>query len=239
MSIKIFSIENFLDWNNLIYAILFFVLSFLYLYFAGFLKKYKKFKTGYTRKIFHLLIFITAAVIDLTSELVYIFGSMASIVGCYAIFRGKGNILYEALARESDAPNQTYYIVVPFLTTILGGVIISTIFSTTAFIGYLVLGLGDAMGEIVGTRFGKHKYHISWFGKISQRSYEGSAAVFITCLSAILIGITISPFLAFDMYSIFSVPMLALIFTLVEAWSPHGWDNITLQIVPAFLIGFI
>lgn len=239
MDIKILKIENILDWQNLIYAILFLILSFFYLYLAGCLKKYKKFKTGYTRKIFHILIFINAAAIDLTSDLVYVFGSMASIVGLYAVFRGKGNILYEALARESDTPNQTYYIVVPFLTTMLGGIISSTMFAKTAFIGYLVLGLGDAMGEIIGTRFGKNKYQISWFGQISTRSYEGSVAVFATCLFAITIGVVMSPMLILNIYSLLTIPLLALVCTLIEAWSPHGWDNIVLQIVPAFLVGFI
>ena len=239
MNIKILNIESLLNWHNLIYAMLFLVLSFAYLYFAGYLKKYQKIKTSYTRKIFHLLIFVTAVIIDLNSDLVYIFGCMASIVICYAIYMREGNILYEALARESDAPNRTYYVIVPFLTTVIGGVASSLIFPQTAFIGYLVLGLGDAMGEIVGTYFGKNKYQVLWFGQVSQRSCEGSAAVFVTCLITIVIGVVASPFLVINVYSAFTIPLLALTCTLIEAWSPHGWDNVALQIVPAFLIGLM
>lgn len=238
MDIKIFNIENFLNWYNLIYAAFFLVLSYSYLYFAGFLKTKKKVKTGYTRKIFHILIFLTAAIIDLKSDLVYIFGITASIVGFYAVFRGKGHILYEALARESDAPSQSYYIVVPFLTTILGGLISSTLFAKTAFFGYLVLGIGDAMGEIIGTRFGHHKYNVAYFGNISQRSYEGSLAVFVSSLIVIIIGIVLSP-ITFNLYFFLTIPGLALACTLIEAWSPHGWDNLTLQIAPSFLILFV
>jgi hypothetical protein len=69
------------------------------LYLAGYLKKYRGLNTGYTRKIFHFLIFTSAAVIHFMWGLpgVFIFGAMTSLVIFYALLRGDGHLLYEAI----------------------------------------------------------------------------------------------------------------------------------------------
>ena len=69
---------------------------------------------------------------------------------------GPGNPRYEALAREQDA-YRTYYIVIPFFATMIGGIASNVFFGPIAAIGYLVGGLGDAAGEPVGTRWGRHQ----------------------------------------------------------------------------------
>jgi len=122
--------------------------TFLCLYFAGFLKKNKGLKTGYTRKIFHFLVFSSAAIIQLIWDIsiVCLFGGMATIIIFYSISKGSGFILYEALAREKDEPHRSYYIIIPYFATLLGGLTSNILFGKFAIFGYLVTGFGDAIG---------------------------------------------------------------------------------------------
>jgi len=205
---------------------------------AGYLKRSRGWKTGYTRKVFHFLIFFSVALIQRVwgTPLVCLFGGMTSLVLLYALIRGSGDILYEALAREKDAPLRTYFIVAPYLATLIGGLVSNILWGPLAAVGYLVTGLGDAVGEPVGTRFGKHTYRIPSLGRVKAvRSLEGSAAVFLCCTLAIWIGAHLLPQLHLSQDAWFKLPLLGLACSLVEAASPHGWDNATLQIVPTAL----
>jgi phytol kinase len=208
------------------------------LYLAGYLKKYRGLNTGYTRKIFHFLIFTSAAVIHFMWGLpgVFIFGAMTSLVIFYALLRGDGHLLYEAMAREKDAPHRTYYIIAPYLATLVGGLAGNFWFAKAAIIGYLVTGIGDAVAEPVGVRWGKHQYRVPSLSHVkSLRSLEGSAAVFFASALMILLGIALSPHFNLNIVAVWKIPLLALLCAGVEAVSPHGWDNATMQIIPAFL----
>jgi phytol kinase len=205
---------------------------------AGYLKCVRGFKTGYTRKIFHVLIFLSAVAVQTFwgFAAVCLFGTMVSLVIAYAIFRGAGHRFYEALAREQDGPHRTYYIVVPYFATLIGGLANNIFFGPLSVIGYLVGGLGDAAGEPVGTRWGKHRYLIPAFGRATAtRSYEGSIGVLIVSLTALLAAIAISPNIHLSATSGIIVLGIAVACTVVEAVSPHGWDNTPMQIVPTLL----
>jgi phytol kinase len=207
--------------------------------FAGYLKCVRGFSTGYTRKIFHVLIFLSAVAVQAFwgFAAVCLFGTMVSLVIAYALFRGVGNKFYEALAREQDGPHRTYYIVLPYFATLIGGVVNNILFGPLAIIGYLVGGLGDAAGEPVGTRWGRHRYVIPAFGKTraTTRSYEGSLGVLIVSLAALFIATAITPDIHLNARSAITLPVIAMACTVVEAISPHGWDNTSMQIVPALL----
>jgi len=205
---------------------------------AGLLKRDKAFPTGYTRKIFHFLIFGTVALLQWVTDtsIVCLFGGMTTLVVFYAVYRGSGHILYEAMARERDQPHSTLYIIIPYFATLIGGLTSNIAFGSLAVIGYLVTGLGDAVGEPVGTKFGKHTYRTPSLSSVkSIRSLEGSAAVLLTSFIAILIGIALSPDLQFNQSYWLTVPLLATICAGIEAISPHGWDNLTLQVFPVWL----
>jgi len=213
--------------------------AFACLYFAGSLKQEHGVRTGYTRKIFHFLIFGTVSVLHSTlgTSAVCLFGGMTTVIIFYAVFKGPGNLLYEAMAREKDEPHCRYYIIAPYFATLAGGLVSNILFGEAAIFGYLITGLGDAVGEPVGARFGKHQYRVPAFGGIKAvRSYEGSAAVFIMCLLAIILGVAMSPLLEFTSIMFFLVPLLAFVCMIVEAISPHGWDNAVLQIIPSLLV---
>jgi phytol kinase len=218
---------------------LFLLWSYLCLRFAAYLKITRGFKTGYSRKTFHLLTFITVAVLQQTAGLpvVCLFGGMTSVVVAYAVLRGDGHPLYEAIAREQDAPYRTYYIIVPYFATLIGGIASSYLVGPIALAGYLVGGLGDAAGEPVGTRWGRHRYQVPTLSSMkTTRSVEGSFGVLVVSLVAIAVAGMLSPELHFAVRWIWTIPAIAVVCALLEAVSPHGWDNATMQIAPSLLV---
>jgi phytol kinase len=212
------------------------------LFLAGCLKRNLGVRTGYTRKVFHFLIFATVSALQAWrgTPAVCLFGGTCLLVVLYAVGRGDGHLLYEAMAREKDAPHRTYYILVPCLATLAGGLASSMLFGSFAVAGYLVAGLGDAIGEPVGVRFGRHPYRVPSLASVPAiRTWEGSAAVFAASTAAIAVAVALSPELAFRAWHVLAVPGLGLACAGVEAFSPHGWDNATMQVAPAFLAGWI
>ena len=173
-------------------AVLALVWSYSCLSFAGYLKTRMRLRTGYTRKLFHALIFISAVVVQAFGGFVAVcvFGLMVSLVVGLAVVRGPNDRLYEALAREQDGPARTYYIVVSYFATLIGGLASNILFGPLALVGYLVGGLGDAAGEPVGTRWGRHRYLTKARG---TKTLEGSIAVLIASALALLIAVAITP----------------------------------------------
>jgi phytol kinase len=199
-----------------------------------YLKKYRQVRTPYTRKIFHFLIFTTAGIFQVRFglPLVVLFGSIVSLFVWAAVLVGEGFVFYEALARETDRPHRTLFVLVPLATTALGGVLINLFFPQFAFIGYLVGGWGDAVGEPVGTRWGRHRYAVpSLMGVAAQRSLEGSAAVAVVSTSVAFAGLYLLQ------YPVSVALVTALLCGLgsaaVEAVSNHGLDNLTIQVAGA------
>ncbi|MCC6487947.1 MAG: hypothetical protein IT364_10645 [Candidatus Hydrogenedentes bacterium] len=205
------------------------------------LKRRKQWPTGYTRKVFHFGIFISAAMLQAAggTRAVCLFGAMTSLVILYAVLRGEGHMLYEAIAREKDAPHRTLYIAVPYAATLAGGVLSSIWFGPMAMTGFLVTGLGDAVGEPVGTRFGQHRYRVpSMRGVRCTRSLEGSFAVFIVSALSVLAAMYFTAGAGFNARVLVSAILIGVAAALCEAVSPHGWDNLTMQLVPTALAAF-
>ncbi|MGV3505417.1 MAG: hypothetical protein ACO1O1_17040 [Adhaeribacter sp.] len=203
---------------------------------VSYLKKYRQVRTPYTRKIFHFLIFTTAGLFQLRFglPLVVLFGMIVSSLVLVTVAIGPGFVFYEALARETDRPHRSLFVLVPLATTALGGVLINLFFPQFAFIGYLVGGWGDAVGEPVGSRWGRHRYAVpSLMGVAAQRSLEGSAAVALVSSVVAVAGL----------YGAGYSPATALATGLacglgsagVEAISNHGLDNLTIQVAGAGL----
>lgn len=198
---------------------------------AGHLRAARGVRAPYTRKIFHFLIFTAAGALQVTFGLpaVVIFGSVTSLLVLYAVWKGDGFPFYEAMARPTDAPRRTLFILIPLVTTAAGGVASNVLFPAWAFVGYLVCGWGDAVGEPAGTRWGKHRYAVpSMFGVRSTRSLEGSLAVFLAGTLATAAA------LAFQQMPAEQIALIAigsgLAGALVEAVSTHGLDNFTVQV---------
>jgi phytol kinase len=205
------------------------------------LKTSFRLRTGYTRKLYHVLIFISAVFVQAFGGFwaVCVFGTMVSLVVGRAVWRGPGDRCYEALAREEDGPDRSYYVVIPYFATLIGGMVSNVIFGPLAVVGYLVGGLGDAAGEPAGVRWGRHPYTISTGGSIVTKTFEGSLAVLAASVLALLIGIALSPQLRFDLQSLVVLPVIGIVCALVEAFSPRGWDNVPMQIVPTVLAAIL
>lgn len=203
---------------------------------AGALKRRMRLYTAYTRKIFHIVIFASATAIQVTGGMrsLCLFGVATSLAIFAAIWCGPGNLAYEAIARESDAPQRTYYVLVPYFATFLGGVTANILFGHAAIVGYLVTGLGDAIGEPVGARWGRHRYHPPGRAKEFSRSVEGSIAVWGVSTMAAAVGLSVISSLSAAELLPASL-CIGVVAATVEAVSPHGWDNTPLQILPSFV----
>jgi len=104
-----------------------------------------------------------------------------------------------------------------------------------ASIAVASMSFGDGMGELIGRRFGKHRY-------AAHRTLEGSAAVFLATLILILVLI----WFYFDLisYSGGGLPHASILFALsiagfvtcLEAVTPGAVDNL---IIPLVVGGFL
>ncbi len=206
---------------------------------ASWLKIVKKLKTGYSRKAFHFLIITSASVLQVAYGLkaVSILGGYCALWVCYATWRGKGFPFFEALARPKDEPRRGLFVILPLFTTALGGILSNLFFGKFAVIGYLVCGWGDGIGEVAGTLYGKHPYTVPGLAGVpANRSLEGSAAVGIVGSIAAFIG-----FVTLGVSMKLAIPVAltcGVIGMIVEAFSNHGLDNLTLQLA-ASAIAFL
>lgn len=187
-------------------------------------------RVAYTRKIFHFAIFTGAAWIHTTWGLpgTSAYGSVVAALVLAAVLAGEGNAFYEALARDSDRPRRSLFVVVPLVMTAVGGLASALLAGPYAGVGYLVAGWGDAVGEPVGSRWGKHRYRVPSLASVpAERSLEGSAAVFLAGWMAATVALA---GLGAGQGSVWVGLACAAVGALAEAFSNHGLDNLTVQI---------
>ncbi len=226
-------------WTN--YFPLGIVLGILSGWFTCRIKDRYNLQVGYSRKIFHFLIFTEAGIIALTGGFpaVQVFGVSIGLIVGYAVYRGNNSRLFNTLARPTDAPHQKFYIIMPFCMTALGGMISNIFFREFAIIGYIATGWSDAVGEPVGTRWGKHPYRVySLTGIPAHRSIEGSIAVLLAswggCFLFLLLGFD------YPIEAVFITTLcLSILTMLVEATSFHSMDNLTIQIAASALCYYL
>jgi phytol kinase len=210
--------------------------------FVGWLRVKQGVRIPYTRKIFHFIIFSAAGLLQYHYGLqaVSLMGGMVFLFVLVAVFFGDRVWFYQALARETDAPHQKKFIILPLLATATGGILTNILFPQTAFIGYFVGGWGDAIGEPVGTRWGKHRYTVPiLFGVGATRSLEGSLAVFIVSatIAATLCILQVTA-LPFGMALLVGISC-GFAAAFVEAISSHGLDNLTIQLAAAGVLHYV
>ena len=165
--------------------------------------------------------------------------------------RRKSSILllaFRAIDRTQDRP----YTLVWMLSQLLGNYISILAFHfylglqtnaslvRLALLPMLINVFGDGLAEPVGVRWGKNKYTTAalWYnGSICagrfERSYEGSACVYVVTLLSLI------PFRYLFTPTQFAMTMvlLPIMMTVCEAWAPHTWDNPFLtSVCGAFLI---
>ena len=213
------------------FAILLFLLYGLFsLYFTSWLKQKKLVHTVYTRKIFHLLIFTAAGLIMLVwgTMHVFIFGFIISCLIIFTIIRGRKSSFFQAIARNSDMTHSSLNIILPFISTAIGGAASVLIFGKFSLVGFLISGWGDGIAEPVGAKCGLHKYKTPpWKKNANYKSLEGSASVFIVGIIAAVIALLLLEIPLKE--TIIIAVCCSFVSTITEAFSLPGTDNLTVQ----------
>lgn len=188
-------------------------------------------RVGLTRKLFHFGVFTGAAVVHAAFGVggTNAYGAAVAAVVLWSVVRGAGHPLFEALARPSDEPRRGLFVVLPLLTTAVGGLASAVLAGPLAAVGYLVAGWGDAIAEPVGVLWGRHPYRVPSLGGVpAKRSWEGTTAVLLIGGLAAMIGLLAAgvPTSAATR----AAAVIGLVAAVVEAVSHHGTDNLTVQL---------
>lgn len=110
---------------------------------------------------------------------------------------------------------------------------LALLFASKAYIiaaGILPMAYGDAAASMVGERWGRRKYSL-----VAQKSLEGSAAMFIFSFISLAVGMVFFSFIYHFalLDKIVAAAAASAVATAVEAFSPMGFDNLT---VPALSV---
>ncbi|NTW83087.1 MAG: phosphatidate cytidylyltransferase [Chlorobiaceae bacterium] len=85
-----------------------------------------------------------------------------------------------------------------------------------------ILGWGDGLAPVIGTRYGKMKYHV-----FSDKSVEGSIAFLVGSVAAGLFFVKLILPESFDPMRIIAISVIA---TIIEGLSPKEVDNLTIPL---------
>lgn len=136
----------------------------------------------YPRKVFHLGIFVGAVPALLLGDFwgVGIYGLVISLIVLGAVLQGPGLPFYAALARKEVGRDSHRSILVPLVSTAIGGLASVLLVGGFAAVGFLVCGLGDAAGEPAGRTWGRHYYRaLPWNRGAPTKTVEGSLGVLV------------------------------------------------------------
>jgi phytol kinase len=197
-----------------------FIYVFLALGIAEGLRRAFKWPVEFTRKVVHISVGMWAwgtAALFTNKWLALICPASFIVLNYISYKRG----LFLAMESNDKSNLGTVYFPIAFVALIL------ILFDESKFafaLSLMPLTWGDSFAAIVGKRFGKHPYTV--FG--SQRSIEGSAAMFIFSFfsTAIPIYFHLLPALNWMPFAF----VLAAFATAIEMVSPRGLDNI---LIPA------
>jgi phytol kinase len=189
-----------------------------------------------SRKVFHAGIFTGAVPAQLLQGFwgVVVYGSVISLIVLFALWQGPGLPFYDALARPGDGDASRRYVLTPLVSTALGGLLAALLVGSFAVVGYLVCGWGDAVGEPVGKRWGRHRYSSPLTSECRRtRSFEGSLAVFLA--GSLGAGVALG-LLDFSFPQALGIGFVCgTAGAVVEALSGPGTDNLWVQLLPALL----
>lgn len=219
---------------------------------SGYLKLARGMPIGYTRKLNHAFTLIFAAIwflplpLEVARANFRVAGTILTVlilIVCYAHTRGILRYMFYGYAREKDSPHEAFHVWFSFGMGLAALLLVDTFFNDRLILATaaLLLGIGDALGEPIGMRFGKHRYHVGGIlcAQGSVRSVEGSLAVvsgsFITALVCLWLFHPGSN----PAWMIASAGILALVVAVIEAFTPHGLDNFTIPLGAAFTLNLL
>jgi dolichol kinase len=214
-------------------------------YVLGLLVQKRSWPVAYTRKILALTLY-AAPLLTAPYWLGSIEGAWRSPVAIYVISISAALFMMCALSLTKvvrsrspffatvfaaiDRPEDRPFTLVWLLTSIAAtwAVMVAWVLllpQTTHYMlpALFVTGVGDALAEPVGHRFGKHTYSVGAIGTDRRytRSLEGSACVFLSaCIGIFLLSGRIS-----RDEMVLALMLFPPLVTLAEARSPHTWDQ--------------
>ncbi|MEA4807073.1 SEC59/DGK1/VTE5 family protein [Acetobacterium wieringae] len=208
-------------WNN----ILGIVVSFIYVFGVIFLAKFlERFGKEASRKAVHILVcnWWLLAMVFFDSPLWAAVVPACFVILNYLSYRFQIFSSMERGAGKGDLGTVYYAISLLLLALITFGPLNNPV---VGGVGILIMGYGDGLAAVVGTRWPKWPYQI--FG--SEKTLSGS----LTMLGASFLVTTL--LLAATGQSQVLIPAIALavLATLLEAATPLGLDNLTVPLVSA------
>ena len=225
----------------------------LTIYFSGNLVYKFNIKVNYTRKITHFGFFfipILLAALFPKNMPTYMWSITPFVtLFSYSIFaepiRKRFPLIkrmFLAIDRPEDRPHTLSWILSQLAVGSVVAFVVGLIlgrhgYGNLFYMILLIVIIGDGLAEVVGVRFGKHKYKVSalFSNKKYQRSIEGSATVFISAL--------VFTFLHMNAFTerefVAALLIIPISMTLTEALSPHTWDSPFLLAVGGSAIFFI
>ena len=239
---------DFVFWLKLLFQSLF--LAFIFV-LCGYFVVFHDLNESYSRKICHVCAYVLPISLHflLYQDQPKLIGTLELTWACWFQFlpfialvkplrRKSGALMlaFWAIDRVKDRPYTLSWMLSQLLGNYLSILFMHTYLSSMederctrlAILPMLINVLGDGLAEPVGVRWGKNKYTTSalWHngsfcsGKF-ERSYEGSACVFVVSLFGLLPFRELFTVKQFVLSAIF----LPITMTLCEAWAPHTWDN--------------
>jgi phytol kinase len=206
-----------------VYGLIFsYVLIFMILGIATFLQSKNILKEEGARKFIHIGVsnWWILAMIFFEGENAIWFAIIAPatfIVLNYLSYRL--NIL-KAMERNGKGSLGTVYFPISLLILVIVTYgILGKEYAYIGGIGILIMGYGDGLAAVIGTKYGKHKLK-------NGKSLEGSLTMFVTSLivSLVLLGISSVPNVI--IYSL----AIASIATIIEYFTTRGLDNLTVPL---------
>lgn len=103
--------------------------------------------------------------------------------------------------------------------------------SLACSIGVLIMGYGDGLAALFGTKWGNKKLPLSF----ASKSYLGTLVMAIVSFAITFIGL--GAYSSLGLGSVFGISLvIALVSAAAEALTPLGLDNITVPLLAAFLL---
>ena len=225
-------------------AALFFGMAFL----LGLLVRFRDWKVGYTRKILAGILYVApffygywwpflfearwTGYVALSITATCLVFALCIATMCTPI-RTRSTFFATAFA-SIDRPEDQPLTITWLISSVFAMWVVLMIwqFSDTFALHYVMLalfisGVGDALAEPVGLKFGRHKYSVRAIGtnKRYTRSIEGSACVFLSAIVGLIWvdNITYGFRNASEYY--LALLLIPIVVTIAEAKSPHSWDQ--------------
>jgi len=204
---------------------------------AGWARLAGRLRIGDARKINHAMVLVGGAAwfsdsmrrIDEASCIAAVVSLFLLILlACRFPRLGPFRYIFAGYARPEDAPHEALHVWVSWAAAI-GGLLALELLAgpVVARQGALMLGVADALGEPIGSRFGRRWFHVPNLvrGRRARRSMEGSLAV--ACGAALVLTWCLP---AEGVETAAAVLLGGLAMAGVEAASPHGLDNLTMPL---------